>query len=63
MAGRGDWPRRRDWYLRWGKASNRERLQIVWESHRGLIIAIGLAAFVAAVWWFWSDVNLFGRTA
>jgi hypothetical protein len=54
MVDQGDWLRRREWYLRWGKASNWERLGIVWREHRGLLNAIGLVAVGLAAWWVWS---------
>jgi hypothetical protein len=37
-----DWPRLREWYLRWGKASNSEWLVAVWRRHRGLTTELGV---------------------
>ncbi len=54
------WRQRRDWYLRWGKASNSERLGIIWREHRGLIGASLVALVAIGAWWSWSYVEAFG---
>lgn len=60
MAGQGGWPQRRDWYLKWGKASNAERLSIIWRDYRGLVVTIGLVAVGVGSWRFWNHVTAFG---
>jgi Pentapeptide repeats (8 copies) len=60
MADQGGWPQRRAWYLQWAKASNAERLNMIWRDNRSLVVTIGLVTVGVSAWWFWDHVAAFG---